>query len=247
MTSRVWPRICIHATGCPNWPDPVTTASGMHPDVAPGCLRVMHEDDHLLAFDKPSGLLSVPGRGADKQDCLATRALARWPDARVVHRLDQATSGVIVLARGPDMQRALGTAFEQRRVDKTYIAIVDGWLDDASGLIDLPLSADWPNRPRQMVDPGRGKPARTRWRVLERMQTEDGRPCSRLALTPETGRTHQLRVHLQALGHPILGDALYAPPEVTHRAPRLLLHAQSLSFEHPANGQPLRLATIAPF
>lgn len=219
----------------------------MHPDVVPDCLRVLHEDAHLLAFDKPSGLLSVPGRGADKQDCLATRALAQWPDARVVHRLDQATSGVIVFARGPDMQRALGTAFEQRRVDKTYVAIVDGWLDGASGVIDLPLRADWPNRPRQAVDRESGKPARTHWQLLERLRTEDGAPCSRLALTPETGRTHQLRVHLQALGHPILGDTLYAAPEVMRRAPRLLLHAQSLAFEHPGTGQQLRIVTTSPF
>lgn len=218
-----------------------------HPDVVPDCLHVLHSDTHLLAFDKPSGLLSVPGRGADKQDCLATRALAQWHDARVVHRLDQATSGVIVFARGPDVQRVLGAAFEQRRIDKTYVAIVDGWLPDDAGLIEFPLNADWPNRPRQMVDHRAGKPARTRWRMLERLQSADGAPCSRLALTPETGRTHQLRVHLQALGHAILGDALYAPPEAQGRASRLLLHAQTLEFDHPATGERSRITSNTPF
>ena len=218
-----------------------------HPDVAGDCLHVLHIDAHLLAFDKPSGLLSVPGRGADKQDCLVTRALARWPDARVVHRLDQPTSGVIVLARNAETQRALGDAFAERRVDKRYVAIVDGWPDADAGTIDLPLQADWPNRPRQQIEQATGKPALTRWQVLSRAQTADGTPCARLALTPETGRTHQLRVHLQTLGHPILGDALYAPPEVHARAPRLLLHAELLTFEHPATSARTRIACPAPF
>nr|WP_310148850.1 RluA family pseudouridine synthase [Luteimonas sp. 3794] len=210
-------------------------------------MRVLHEDAHVLAFDKPSGLLSVPGRGADKQDCIATRALAQWPDARVVHRLDQPTSGVIVLARGARMQRALGDAFAERRVDKRYVAIVDGWPDTDDGVIDLPLQADWPNRPRQQVDPASGKSALTRWQALSRTQTADGAPCARLALIPETGRTHQLRVHLQAIGHPILGDALYAPSEVQARAPRLLLHAELLTFEHPATGARLQIECPVPF
>lgn len=210
-------------------------------------LRLLHVDDALLAFDKPSGLLSVPGRGADKQDCLATRALAQWPDARVVHRLDQPTSGVIVLARNAEMQRALGDAFAERRVDKRYVAIVDGWPDADAGTIDLPLQADWPNRPRQQVDRISGKPALTRWQVLSRTQTAEGAPCTRLALMPETGRTHQLRVHLQAIGHPILGDALYATAEVQARATRLLLHAESLTLEHPATGASLHIDCPAPF
>nr|WP_310236010.1 RluA family pseudouridine synthase [Luteimonas terrae] len=210
-------------------------------------MRVLHEDAHLLAFDKPSGLLSVPGRGADKQDCIATRALAQWPDARVVHRLDQPTSGVIVLGRGPRMQRALGDAFAERRVDKRYVAIVDGWPDTDDGVIDLPLQADWPNRPRQKVDLNSGKFALTHWQVLSRTQTADGTPCTRLALIPETGRTHQLRVHLQAIGHPILGDALYAPSEVQARAPRLLLHAELLTFEHPATSARLQIECPVPF
>lgn len=225
----------------------IASDGAARPGVVPDGLQLLHADDHLLAFDKPSGLLSVPGRGADKQDCLAGRALARWPDARVVHRLDQPTSGVIVLALSPEMQRALGDAFAARRVDKRYIAIVDGWPDAETGTIDLPLQADWPNRPRQQVDRVTGKPALTHWQLLSRTHAPDGTPCARLALTPATGRTHQLRVHLQAIGHPILGDALYAPPATQARAPRLLLHAESLAFDHPAIGAPLRIVCQAPF
>lgn len=225
----------------------MSPAALTHPDVVPDCLRVLHVDAHLLAFDKPCGLLSVPGRGADKQDCLATRVLAQWPDARIVHRLDQATSGVMVFARNAGAQRALGAAFEQRRIDKRYVAIVDGWPHADAGVIALPLRADWPNRPRQIVDHEAGKPALTRWRVLERLQAMDGAPCTRIALNPETGRTHQLRVHLQASGHPILGDALYACAAARGRAPRLLLHAEALDLDHPATGQRMRLACAAPF
>ena len=218
-----------------------------HPDVVPDCLRVLHADDHLLAFDKPSGLLSVPGRGADKQDCLATRALAQWPDARVVHRLDQATSGVIVFARGLEMQRALSDAFATRQVDKRYVAAVEGWPDEEAGTIELPLIADWPNRPRQMVDHLTGKPALTRWSVLSREIAADGTRCARLALSPETGRSHQLRVHLQAIGHPILGDALYADEAAQARTSRLLLHAEALSLVHPATSDELRIESPPPF
>lgn len=219
----------------------------MHPDVVPDCLQCLHADAQLLAFDKPAGLLSVPGRGADKQDSLATRALAHWPDARVVHRLDMATSGVIVLARGLEMQRALSAAFAERRVDKRYEAIVDGWPEADSGDIDLALGADWPNRPRQQVDLVTGKPSLTRWRVLDRGHGPDGAPRARLALTPVTGRSHQLRVHLQAIGHPILGDALYARPAAADAAPRLLLHAASLTLPHPLDARPLRLHAACPF
>ena len=221
--------------------------SAGHPDVAPDCLQVLHADAHLLAFDKPSGLLSVPGRGADKQDCLATRALAEWPDARVVHRLDMATSGVIVLARGEAMQRALSIAFAEREIDKHYVAVVAGWPDADAGEIDLPLLTDWPNRPRQMVDAIAGKPSLTRWQVLTRETAADGSRHARVALTPITGRSHQLRVHLQAIGHPILGDALYADDHARAAAPRLLLHAASLSLTHPAHGAALHLVAPAPF
>lgn len=205
---------------------------------------LVYVDEHLLVLDKPAGLLAVPGRGEDKQDCLSARAQALWPDARVVHRLDMATSGLFLMARGLHMQRALSRAFAEREVDKRYEAVVDGLLGPAGteGVIDLPLAADWPNRPMQKVDREHGRPSTTRWQVLA---SEGG--TSRLALEPLTGRTHQLRVHLLAIGHPILGDALYAPPEVRARAPRLLLHACALRLAHPASGEALAFASPAPF
>jgi tRNA pseudouridine32 synthase/23S rRNA pseudouridine746 synthase len=198
--------------------------------------------EHLLVLDKPSGLLAVPGRGADKQDCLAGRARTLWPDALVVHRLDMATSGLFLMGRGVAMQRRLSRAFEQREVGKRYVAVVDGAVAGADGAIDLPLAADWPNRPRQKVDAAHGRASLTRWRVLARAGD-----ATRLELEPVTGRSHQLRVHLQAIGHPILGDALYAPPAVQARAPRLLLHAARLALAHPATGEPLVFDSAVPF
>jgi tRNA pseudouridine32 synthase/23S rRNA pseudouridine746 synthase len=206
--------------------------------------RLVFEDAALLVVDKPAGLLAVPGRGADKQDCLSARLQARWPEARVVHRLDQPTSGLMVFARDAATQRRLGTAFEQREVTKRYIALVAGRLADAEGCIELPLAADWPNRPRQQVDAAAGKPALTRW---WRLADDPARDASRVELEPLTGRTHQLRVHLAAIGHPILGDALYAPPEVQARAARLLLHASRLAFAHPGSGAALDFERAAPF
>ena len=193
---------------------------------------------------KPAGLLSVPGRGEDKQDCLATRLQALYPDALVVHRLDMATSGLWLMARGLAMQRRLARAFEQREVHKRYEAVVAGTPAGMEGEIALPLAADWPNRPRQQVDPAHGKPSLTRWRVLGPGPLAG---TTRLSLEPVTGRSHQLRVHLLAIGHPILGDALYAPPEVVQRAPRLLLHASALRLAHPATGEPLSFSSRAPF
>lgn len=193
---------------------------------------LLHVDAHLIVADKPAGLLAVSGRGEAGLDHLAGRVQALHADALVVHRLDMATSGLMLLARGAAMQRALSIAFAARRVDKRYIAVVEGLLQDERGEISAPLAADWPNRPRQQVDLVRGKPSLTRWQVLER-----GGDSTRLALLPVTGRSHQLRVHLQHIGHPIRGDALYAPQPL--RATRLLLHAERLSFEHPATGQAL--------
>ncbi len=218
--------------------------SGPSPPEPPVAL---HVDDACLALDKPSGLLCVPGRGPDKQDCLATRAQAWWPDALVVHRLDMATSGLWLMGRGLAMQRALGRAFESRRVDKRYVAVVAGRMRppdtaDGWGTIDLPLAADWPNRPLQKVDHAAGRPSRTRWRIL----AQEGN-TTRVELEPLTGRSHQLRVHLMSLGHPILGDTLYAPPAVQALAPRLLLHASALRLAHPATGEPLALESPAPF
>jgi tRNA pseudouridine32 synthase/23S rRNA pseudouridine746 synthase len=207
----------------------------------------LYVDDSLLVFDKPSGLLAVPGRGADKQECLATRVQARYPDALIVHRLDMATSGLMVMARGPAAQRELSKAFAARQVNKRYIAVVAGRLDAPPqdwGTIDLPIIVDWPNRPLRIVDPLRGKPSLTRWRVLG---YDEAATRTRVELEPITGRSHQLRVHLRELGHPILGDALYAPPEVRVLATRLLLHAWSLRFAHPLTGQGLVFESPAPF
>lgn len=204
-----------------------------------GDLPIVHQDDALVVLCKPSGLLAVPGRGAALQDCLARRVQRIFADALVVHRLDMATSGLMVMARGAAVQRRLSIAFARREVEKRYIAIVAGKLEaqgngDGWGEIDLPLAADWPRRPRQIVDRERGKPSVTRFRVLGH---DVARGTTRVELCPVTGRTHQLRVHLMAIGHPIAGDALYAPPETIALAPRLLLHASSLAFSHPKQGQ----------
>ena len=210
-------------------------------------LEPLYADDTLLVLDKPSGLLAVPGRGADKQDCLAARVQARFPDALIVHRLDMSTSGLMVMARSPAAQRALGKAFAAREVKKRYIAVVAGRLDapaEGWGTIDLPIIVDWPNRPRRMVDHHLGKPSLSRWRVLK---YDEAANVTRVELEPVTGRSHQLRVHLRELGHPIVGDALYAPPDVQALAGRLLLHAWSLSFLHPLAGEALAFERAAPF
>jgi tRNA pseudouridine32 synthase/23S rRNA pseudouridine746 synthase len=201
----------------------------------------VHADDALLVVDKPAGLLAVPGRGAERADCPWQRVRARYADALVVHRLDEATSGLMVFARGAPAQRTLAQAFATRAVHKGYVAVVAGAVAGEAGEIDLPLAADWPNRPRQRVDP-HGKPALTRWRVLAR----DG-ATTRLALQPVSGRSHQLRVHLLAIGHPIVGDRLYAPPPVAAAAPRLLLHARTLALRHPTRGVVLGFDVAAPF
>jgi tRNA pseudouridine32 synthase/23S rRNA pseudouridine746 synthase len=211
-------------------------------------LNVIHEDDHLIVLDKPAGLLAVPGKGPDKQDCLSSRAQARWPDALVVHRLDMATSGLVVMARGLDAQRTLSRAFETRQVHKRYTAVVAGAFANPQpgngwNTIDLPITVDWPNRPRSIVSAELGKPSVTRWRLAE---PSDG-DTTRLELEPVTGRTHQLRVHLQAIGHPILGDALYATPEQQALAPRLLLHAHHLSLPHPLHGATMAFHSPCPF
>ena len=189
-------------------------------------LHLLHADEALIVVDKPAGLLAVPGRGEAGRDNLDTRVQALYADARVVHRLDMATSGLMLFARGAPAQRRLSMAFERGAVAKQYVAVVEGRMPGEAGTIDAPLSADWPNRPRQRVDPERGKASQTRWRVLERADDS-----TRLLLEPATGRTHQLRVHLQWIGHPIRGDALYATTPLN--AERLLLHASRLGFEHP--------------
>ncbi|MDD5333994.1 MAG: RluA family pseudouridine synthase [Rhodoferax sp.] len=214
---------------------------------AAGELPLLYVDDALLVLDKPAGLLAVPGRGADKQDCLSARAQRHYPDALVVHRLDMATSGVMLLARGAAAQRALNQAFANRSVGKRYLAVVDGQLPappEGWGEIRFPIRVDWPNRPRRVIDPQFGKPSLTRWRVLSYNAAQQ---TTRLELEPLTGRSHQLRVHLQALGHAIVGDALYGCPRIQALAQRLLLHACSLELRHPVNDQAMRFVSAASF
>jgi len=208
--------------------------------IDPPCHWV-HVDEHLLVACKPAGLLAVPGRGEAGLNNLTARVQAQFSDALVVHRLDQATSGLMLFARGAAAQQALSKAFEMRQVEKAYIAVVEGRLAQDSGRIDVPLMADWPNRPRQMVHPT-GRPSQTLWQRLPGDEAEGG---TRLRLQPVTGRTHQLRVHLAHIGHPIRGDALYAPAPL--RAPRLLLHACDLALLHPATGQALAWTLSPPF
>jgi tRNA pseudouridine32 synthase / 23S rRNA pseudouridine746 synthase len=204
----------------------------------------LYLDKDLIVCNKPAGLLTVPGRGDDKKDCLSARVQAQHADALVVHRLDMATSGLVLFARGLEAQRALNHQFEQRQIDKRYTAVVAGHLPQDQGEICLPLIADWPQRPRQKVDHDHGRFALTHFTVLHR---DEGSQSTRVALVPVTGRSHQLRVHLLALGHPILGDALYAPPEVVCLSARLLLHATTLALKHPGSGLPLRFDSAASF
>jgi len=254
-------------------------------------LNLIYRDDALLVANKPAGLLAVPGRGPDKQDCLSARLQSKFPDALVVHRLDMATSGLMVFARGAEMQRRLSKLFQERKVEKRYVAVVTGRLEAEAGEVDLPIVADWPNRPLQKIDAENGKPSLTRYRLLchegpvraepdgttshstkpasgqvagyvEACSTPASSPLdpstssgqaepranglgnTRVELEPVTGRTHQLRVHMAAIGHPILGDALYGDAA---SAPRLLLHATSLSLAHPTSGEPLNFASSPPF
>lgn len=223
--------------------------SACSPAAAGETFQLVYSDDSLLVLNKPSGLLAVPGRGEDKQDCLSRRVQARYPEALIVHRLDMATSGLLLMARGAAMQRALSQLFEQREVYKRYLAVVDGHLapaltPDGWGLIDLPIAADWPRRPLRVIDTDHGKPSQTRWRSLA---FDAGSHSTRVELKPVTGRSHQLRVHLQALGHPILGDALYAPAAAQASAPRLLLHACALRLLHPVSGDWLQVESPPDF
>jgi tRNA pseudouridine32 synthase/23S rRNA pseudouridine746 synthase len=210
-------------------------------------IQVVFVDESLLVLDKPAGLLSVPGRGEDKQDCLSHRAQQHYPDALVVHRLDMSTSGLLVMARGLTVQRKLNDAFAERLIHKRYEAIVNGVIEATDGAwqrIDLPILLDWPNRPRRIIDAQQGKPSCTRWQLLA---TDPLHNTSRVALEPVTGRSHQLRVHLQAIGHAILGDMLYASPQVAELSGRLLLHACMLELTHPVHQQTIQFVSPAPF
>lgn len=204
-------------------------------------LEIVHDDHELLAVVKPAGLLSVPGKGDDLADCLVTRIQAVFPQALLVHRLDRDTSGVMIFALTPHAQRHLGLQFEKRMTKKTYAARVSGHLEPKTGEVDLPLIVDWPNRPRQMVCHETGKAAQTDWRV-----TRYGEGESRVKLMPKTGRTHQLRVHMLALGHPILGDPFYASGAALEH-PRLMLHSEELRLRHPDGGQNMVFRAKAPF
>lgn len=206
--------------------------------------ELLHVDAHCIVALKPGGLLSVPGLGPNGQDCLSAHVQAEYGDALVVHRLDMATSGLMLFARGAAAQRTLSAAFAARAVHKRYVAVVHGHVAAPDGEIDLPLIADWPNRPKQKVDHAAGKPSLTRYRVLAH---DAARDATRVELEPVTGRAHQLRVHLLAIGHPILGDALYASPQVLAQAGRLLLHASALRFAHPVSGEPITLESPPPF
>jgi tRNA pseudouridine32 synthase / 23S rRNA pseudouridine746 synthase len=228
-------------------------------------IELVFQDEALLVLNKPPGLLSVPGRGSDKQDCLSSRVQQRYPNALVVHRLDMATSGLIVMARNAAVQRTLNTAFAQRQMHKRYLAVVAGKPTHSSitpnqsgkwQTIELPIIVDWPNRPLRVIDALRGQPSVTHWRSLADHSAPNhayidpsltDRNFTLLELEPFTGRSHQLRVHLQALGHPILGDALYAPPPIATMAPRLLLHACTLAFTHPLTAQLMQFYCPAEF
>lgn len=222
----------------------------------------LYLDPHMVVLEKPAGLLAVPGRGEDKQDCLSARAQAIWPDALIVHRLDMATSGLMVMARGIEAQRQLSLAFEKRQVHKRYQALVVGQIEgpaDETGwnTIDWPLAVDWLNRPRSVVCWQTGKPSLTRWRRLDNPATAGKNPLllpesvSRVEMEPLTGRTHQLRVHMQALGHPIVGDPLYASTATAsataHLPPRLFLHATELMLPHPVHREPMAFSSPCPF
>ncbi len=205
-------------------------------------LSEIHADADLLVVDKPSGLLSVPGKAPEHADCVESRCRGVHANSRIVHRLDMDTSGVMVLAMNPAAHRHLGLQFERRKTRKTYIADVWGQLDTDTGEVDLPLICDWPNRPKQMVCHENGKAAHTKWQVIDRSDR-----TTRVRLFPHTGRSHQLRVHMLALGHPILGDRFYAEGDALTASGRLALHAESLELHHPTGGERVTFHSPCPF
>jgi tRNA pseudouridine32 synthase/23S rRNA pseudouridine746 synthase len=215
--------------------------------VTPLGYSVLFSDPSLVVCDKASGLLSVPGIGPEKADCLVARLQRDFPGARIVHRLDRDTSGVIVLARDADAHRTLSMSFEAREVDKTYEALVAGHVAADRGTVDLPLRKEALGSARQIVHATEGKPSRTDYEVRERGSDVSGFAWTRVQLTPHTGRSHQLRVHMLAIGHPILGDELYAEGAARTARPRLSLHARTLSFTHPATGARVAFEAPCPF
>ena len=205
--------------------------------------KIIHIDDDLIIVDKPAGLLSVPGRGEDKKDCLISRIQKAYPEALIIHRLDLPTSGILVLARNPEIHRIVSKKFEKREVSKEYTAVVEGVMTKDSGEINLPLITDWPNRPKQKVDFETGKPSITHYEVLD-VDLEAN--TTRVKLTPITGRSHQLRVHLLSINHMICGDLLYSGKELK-QGERLLLHANKIDFLHPTTLQNLIIESPCPF
>jgi tRNA pseudouridine32 synthase/23S rRNA pseudouridine746 synthase len=220
--------------------NPMPKAFDYRPPIEPW-LTVLHADDDIVVLDKPSGLLTVPGKDPALADSLEARVRAKWPTATVVHRLDKDTSGILLMALNKKALGFLGSQFEHRRTTKSYVARVWGVIDEDQGAVDLPLATDWESKPRQRVDFERGRASRTAWQVIAR---ED--KVTRVQLIPHTGRTHQLRVHMMTIGHPILGDEFYATGEALAAADRLQLHAEELGFTHP-NGTPMRFVSPAPF
>ncbi|MEI4197054.1 pseudouridine synthase [Roseovarius sp. E0-M6] len=217
----------------------MTAATDYDPPDDP--LTVLHDDHEIVVVEKPAGLLSVPGKGAHLADCLLSRVQDVFPTALLVHRLDRDTSGVMIFGLSPHAQRHLGLQFEKRQTKKTYVARVAGRMEPKTGTVDLPLTVDWPNRPRQMVCPETGRAAQTDWRVMKAQEDE-----SRVRLFPKTGRSHQLRVHMLALGHVILGDPLYATGAAADH-PRLMLHSEELRIRHPDGGEGVKFRAKAPF
>lgn len=203
-------------------------------------IEIIYQDEYIIAVNKPQALLSVPGLGPDKQDCMISRLMEEFPEAKVVHRLDCYTSGIMLFANGIEMQRALSRIFHDRKIEKQYVAIVKQWFDEEDGVIKFPMRCDIDNRPLQIVDYEHGKSAVTYWQILQRNVDS-----VRLLLKPMTGRTHQLRVHCAAMGFPIIGDGLYGNDEVAQ--PRMLLHADNLLFQHPVTDEKMHLFSECEF
>lgn len=213
-------------------------------------LRILYRDNHILVLEKPAGLLTVPGKAQAHKDSLQLRVQRAFPTARIIHRLDMATSGLLVMALHKPAQSGIAKQFEQRLVQKRYRAVVWGNLSHSAqseaGTVELPLICDWPNRPKQKVDKENGKPATTHWKIVNLDQTQNT-VQSRVDLFPITGRSHQLRVHMLALGHPIIGDRLYAHDDARKHAERLHLHACEIRFEHPITGNAMHFESTCPF
>ncbi len=207
-------------------------------------IDIIYQDEYIIVVNKPSGLLSVPGRGADKQDCLVSRVNDDFPTALIVHRLDMSTSGIIVLALNKQVHRQLSELFAKQKIIKTYTAVVDGIVNPNEGEINQPLICDWPNRPKQIIDPVTGKPSCTHYSVIAKNIKNNS---TRIGLFPKTGRTHQLRVHMQFLGHAILGDELYGSDDVMNKSKRLLLHATVIEFKHPVTELNMIIDNSVPF